>query len=267
MAFLLQSCCEQVVGWYGESPRASATIASLSCLVLVSIVCNIILLRRPLRQKPKALSTSGVIGATAEPSGVPAWLTRGCPTAEPDARMLEASRKEMYQALTLFYGHVRYVLTLILSIPLATFIILALARRDGTTIFEPGFLRWIAGGVLAIVVPAIAMPSIVVIFRYYEVYVSALLFATRLHLRARTLAGEHPWFQRAIGHASEPVQDSLAFRLLSKLSGGSRGDEQRFIVKRASTSWYSFWLYASIIMILGVANFVVGILIWLQRVT
>ncbi len=177
-------------------------------------------------------------------STIPRWLSRGVPRKAPASEVLTASRTEMYQALQLFYSHVKYVITVMTSIVAATIAILGLTEKFGLSFFP--VWREIAGRILCVAVPTSALFAIIVIYRYYDVYLSALLFATRLHLHPSVwrTQGRHPWFERA-------VRQACRWR--------SVRSDRGFIFRRAFLApCYSFVQYALLIVLLAAFSVYTG---------
>lgn len=158
---------------------------------------------------------------------------------EPTDDFLEACRKEMYTALSLFHSHVKYVIYIMVTMPAA---ILAIMRFWPSERPHP-VLYLIAASILIVILP-VARISTHIIQKYYEVYVSALVFATRAHIAAGYQEG-HPWLERTIKQAYDWRQDvNNAFE---------------FLQKRTTNPEDSFDYYRRIINILSIACFVFGI--------
>ena len=116
-------------------------------------------------------------------------------------KILEESRKEMYTALGLFHNHVKYVIYIMVSMPAAILVVMRLWKTD-----PPPLVNLIAGAILILVLP-VSLFSIRIIQRYYEVYVSALIFATRVHIAAGYTKG-HPWLERTIQQIEKIVEEA-----------------------------------------------------------
>ncbi|UCD13185.1 MAG: hypothetical protein JSW60_06395 [Thermoplasmatales archaeon] len=174
---------------------------------------------------------------------IPSWLSWPAEAKQPDLNFLNESRKDMFEALSLFHSHVKYVIYIMASIPTALLIIMRLwpsAQSDQT-------MNLIAG-IILVFVPVVGFVSIVVILRYYEVYVSALVFATRAH-NALGYSQAHPWMERTIKQAQD---------------WSSVDNSHSFLRKRAKSLKDSFALYTIIISLLSLASLIAGIvLLWL----
>jgi len=172
---------------------------------------------------------------TEEHGNIPGWLQ--WPEKEkPKDGILDESRKEMYIALSLFHSHVKYVIYIMITIPAA---ILAIMRFWPGAKPQPEF--YLVAGIILIIVLPIGFISIRIIQRYYEVYVSALVFTTRLHI-ARDYAKLHPWLDRTIEQAK------------------CVNNNTEFLRMRAKSGKDTFALYRWIIMILSIASGFGGII-------
>lgn len=173
---------------------------------------------------------------------LPFWLRWPEPT-EPPSTLLKESREEMYRALSLYHDHVRHVIYIMLSVPGG---LLLLIKFSGSAKFD-WMLYLISGLVLVLVPPSISRLSKIVIRRYYEVYVSSLIFATRLHslmVYKRSDENVHPWFDRTV------IQARDQFKVQS-------ADE--FLKARADNKDDTFIGYCNILDFLAKANAVGGI--------
>lgn len=165
---------------------------------------------------------------------IPAWLKKGVPKSADIEKILTPSREEMYRALQLYHAHVRYVITIMLSLITAMFAILGLSARLGDVIAEPEIISTVVGALLIAGCP-VALIAVVIIWRYYLVYLSSLVFAVRVHLGS-PFKITHPWFNRTIEQAIRwsKVRDDIGF-----------------IHKRASSPTDTFMLYVYIILCLA----------------
>ncbi len=138
-------------------------------------------------------------------SELPPWFDKGC--SRPDifksdsknpaalSILLNGVRQDMYTALSLYQVHVKFISTLVISLLTvigAIFSILKLME-----ISQPA-MRMIEVGtsILLLVAFMIGLLSLIVVTRYYKVYVSALLFAAQMHYEAR-ISGFF-WFEKLI---------------------------------------------------------------------
>ena len=131
----------------------------------------------------------------------PSWFHEGCSREDiffgrqPVAlsHLLNGSRRDMYAALSLYQTHVKYASTVVLSlvtVVAAIFSVLKATNHDVGRTIEVG------AGVLLLVACAIGFLFVFVVTRYYNVYVSALLYAAQIHFAAG-MAGFR-WFERIL---------------------------------------------------------------------
>ena len=105
---------------------------------------------------------------------------------------LAPSRKEMLDALGLFYMHSRFTIALILSIYTAIFAILGFVSRTEKDLAAPEYLIMGAGGIFIIfLVIWVAQKIKLILRRYYKLYVSNYFYAARVHYYAKNRS--HPW--------------------------------------------------------------------------
>jgi len=162
---------------------------------------------------------------------IPAWLCEGVPQRVDIEKILTPSRKGVYKTLELFHSHVRYVITIMFSLLTALFAILTFSENLGV---EKEVIETFIGYFL-VAISVVAIISIVIIHRYYLVYVSSLVFAVRVHL-ASPFKYTHPWFIRTIEQAKK---------------WGNIKNDLEFIKKRARSPTDTFVLYACIIFLLA----------------
>jgi hypothetical protein len=176
------------------------------------------------------------------PQEIPSWLSWPNGVKKPDHNFINESRKEMYEALSLFHNHVKYVIYILVSMLGAIWIITQLWPSQ-----ESNIVLYKIGGIILIFVPIVGAISVFVIYRYYQVYVSALVFATKVHI-AVGYKNIHPWLERIINQAKEwpEVKNSLDF-----------------IKKRAKSLTDTFVLYSIIIVLLSAAGLIFGIILLL----
>jgi len=161
------------------------------------------------------------------------WLERGVPDDANVQDLLTPSRQEMYSTLQLYHAHVRYVITIILTLITAMFAILSLPEKSGSAIIvEPETMKTVVAWFFLFGIAPVAIIGIFIIWRYYLVYLSSLVFATRLHLRS-PFRFTHPWFVRTINQAEK----------WSKIK-----DDIGFIKKRAKSWSDTFMLYTYVIL-------------------
>jgi len=167
----------------------------------------------------------------------PKWLEERIPRGEVSPELLNKSREECYSALATFHTYVRYVFVVLISWALVG--ILSLLARDIPEFLFPLVLAM--SGIIIAGMGIVTRVLIKVIRLYYKVYLWALIFAVRLHLRAG-LALSHPWLRRTIDQTIE-------------LNGGS---EEQFIEKRVNTKRDAFYWYRAIISATGLISLSIG---------
>lgn len=175
---------------------------------------------------------------------IPEWLNKGKPEKNSAASQLESSRTEMYKALELYYTHVKYVITILFSLVAALFAILGLYEKLPANLLPTSTIKFLIGYTLSIFVPLFTALAIFIIKRYYEVYVSSLIFALRVHL-AVDMAHTHPWFVRTIEQAKK-WQEKVH-------------SDNDFLSKRSRSLRDTFMLYSGIIVLLAILSCVYGL--------
>jgi hypothetical protein len=141
------------------------------------------------------------------------WFKRGIPDDANVQDLLTPSRQEMYSTLQLFHAHVRYVITIILTLITAMFAILSLPEKLGSAIIiGPETMKTVVAWFFLFGIAPAAMIGIFIIWRYYLVYLSSLVFAARLHSRSPFRVA-HPWFVRTINQVEEwsGIKDDIGF--------------------------------------------------------
>lgn len=108
---------------------------------------------------------------------IPKWLVWPDELDSPDHNLLNESRKEMYTALSHFHNHVKYVIYIMISMPAAILLIMRFWPSE-----QPNLILYLIAGIILIFILPVGWISIIVIKRYYEVYVSSLVFATKAHI-------------------------------------------------------------------------------------
>lgn len=155
---------------------------------------------------------------------------------------LSASRKEMYDALSLFYTHVKHTISLMLSIMTAVFVIFGVALKDTASRAEIEPLFKLLGGVILSALFPLGIVSILIIGRYYKLYVAALMFAGELHTSVGL--SSHAWFE----HIREDAE-----------SLGQTAGKKEVLHKRTYGWPHSWILYSMLIAVLSLLNLIVGI--------
>jgi hypothetical protein len=176
----------------------------------------------------------------------PDWL-KWPPTSAPRPNFEELGlvRKEMNDALRLFHDHVKYVVYILISILAAPLLLMRIVPG-----FEdkPGWRLIIACFLIALPL-VIGMGSLKIIEKYYQVYIAAMLYAVKVHIRAGQ-KNTHPWLLRTVKQAEDldtkgKVQNSLDFL---KVRAASRKD---------SCLWYKCIIIAIVLtsVICGISIF------------
>lgn len=178
---------------------------------------------------------------------VPEWLRRSAPSPEVAKGQLAPSREEMYRALELYYTHVKYVITIMFSFLTALFAILGLSEKLVAKVLPSETIKVVVGAALIIMPLPFALLTILIILRYYEVYVSSLIFALRVHLAAGVEAS-HPWFVRTIEQAQ---------RWQVKVKG-----DTAFLRRRALSPKDTFFLYACLIAFFAILTLFCGLTVF-----
>ncbi len=165
----------------------------------------------------------------------PDWLLKGIKTRpRPTHEQLKNARTELYDALALFQTHVRWQIGIMFSLMTTTIGIMIASARSTM----PGIISLLkdTAFVIVLVTPILVFLSWRILRRYYEVYVSALLFALRLDLLADSGEQRHPWLKRTLEQTREwPVKSDLAF-----------------VKRRALSSGDSCVCYGCVILLLGI---------------
>ena len=164
---------------------------------------------------------------------------------EAKSSFLSSSRKEMYDALALFYTHVKHTISLMLTLMTAVFAIFGLALKEGNA--NPALLLIFktVGGLILIALFPLGIVSIFIIGRYYKLYVAALIYATELHKSVGL--HNHKWFQ----HLAEDLQ--------SLPEGCSEED----LYRKRTYGWPHSWiLYTLLISALSAISMFSGIFVF-----
>ncbi|TET65351.1 hypothetical protein E3J49_01920 [Candidatus Bathyarchaeota archaeon] len=182
------------------------------------------------------------------PEDPPKWLTwQG--EVEKNDELLKSSRTEMFKALELFHNHVKYVISIMTSVPTVIFTVLALLRFVEFPYINPNTFLLIGAIILIAIVP-INVWAIRIIKRYYEVYVSALIFATIVHSSTKDKHHRaHPWLARTVRQAHKYTQEKGVDNI------------DRFVQVRTNSFKDSFISYTIIICIITGASLLIGLIL------
>lgn len=180
---------------------------------------------------------------------VPEWLKDKLPPLNAAKENLIASRTEMYKTLELYHIHVKYVITMMFTLLTALFAIVGLIGKLEQQVISLEGIRTMVGIFLCVVF-LLGLVAIVIIRRYYEVYVSALVFAVRVHMAAEVMSC-HPWFMRTVEQAK---------KWQSKVDS-----DHAFLRWRSLSPHDSFCLYAVVIGILSLLSLIYGVsIVWVE---
>lgn len=138
---------------------------------------------------------------------------------DPNAKsvLLSSARKDMYDALSLFHDHVKHSLSLMFAVLTAVFAIFGLILRGDVSSFDPTIVR-VLGGLVLVLLFLLGVISVIIVSRYYELYVAALIYAAELHESAGL--NSHAWFQEIERYRSKLGNDVQLHQLLKKRAHG-----------------------------------------------
>lgn len=157
---------------------------------------------------------------------------------------LSSTRQEMYNALNLFYTHVQHTISLMFTILTVVFAVFGIVLREaGSSPQLLLILRSVGGLILSLLFP-LGIVSILIIARYYKLYVAALIYAAELH--KSVALNSHAWF--------EHIEKDLK----------SLGDDARKedLIRKRTYGWPHSWiLYSILIAILSVVGLIGGIIL------
>lgn len=160
---------------------------------------------------------------------------------------LSDTRKEMYDALSLFYTHVKHTVSLMLTLMTAVFAIFGVALGQTNPKPEILYIFKTIGGVILLALFPLGIVSILIIARYYKLYVAALIYSADLH--ASIGLDSHSWFQQ----------------IKEDLESLPRGATEKDLLYKRTYGWPHSWiLYSSLIIILSILSFISGIFIFMK---
>lgn len=157
---------------------------------------------------------------------------------------LNSTRKEMYDCLTLFYTHVKQIITFVFTFILAAIALFQFSRSLSNN-HDIVFFSCISG-VLFWIISLIGFLSIGIIRRYYKLYVASLFYAYDIHSLYKV--DFHDWFRQ--------LDEDKA-----KAKNKSRSE---IIEIRTTGKEHSFFKYKVLLMIISTSNFLLGssIILW-----
>lgn len=151
----------------------------------------------------------------------------------------------MYSALDLFHTHVRHILSIMFALLTAVFAILGFTLQDveGSEENLDSILK-IGGAMVLILILPLGAVSILIIGRYYRLYVAALVYAANLH-KAEGIDG-HQWFREIE-------------RYRQRLGVGASDDD---LIRRRTYGWPHSWiLYSIVIITQALGSFAFGVVL------
>lgn len=199
-----------------------------------------------------------VSGQEAVPSDpqeqLPQWFRDGCDLGKIGtnsvalARLLNGSRQDVFSSLSLYQVPVKYASTLVVSIITVVGVVFSFVQS--TQFDSPEIVKFVesSGAALLVIASVMGAFSAFVITRYYNVYVSALLFTAQLHCGAK-MRGFH-WLERLI----EFLQDQ-----------GNDISRQQFISRRTWSRDDSHFWYVVLIVALSVLSLAAAVGIWVVK--
>jgi hypothetical protein len=155
---------------------------------------------------------------------------------------LSISRKEMTEHLTLFFTHVRYTLTLMLSMFTSAIVSLGFGLKEFGSENHLVMYVILASSIILLVVFFVSQYATELVRRYYKLYVSSYVYAARLH--DSCASEKHPWFTDIMNRVTD-IHDSKAV------------DE--FIENENAEDNHSWHYYQKFIDYLGKGSLIVGI--------
>ena len=208
-------------------------------------------------QKDTKATKIGNVVNDNKPS-LPSWFYQDCSRENifenhPEAlsNLLNGCRQDVYSALSLYQIHVKYATTLIISLLTVVGVVFSILRVTGVNL---AMTRTVEIGAVMLMMVAffIGLVSLLVIARYYNVYISALLYGAQIHFAAG-MSGFY-WFERII--------ETLQKEHIKKQKKKQEINKKKFIFIR-TWSWKDSHLwYAAFLAILSFICLIVGIVMW-----
>lgn len=158
------------------------------------------------------------------------------------SEFLNATRKEMYDSLSLFHNHVKFTISLLLSLITAIFAVFGFFLKDNENLSEMiGLIRTI-GSIIFVTIFLIGIISMFIIGRYYKLYAASLMYAEEAH---KSVGLEnHFWF---IG--VEEIEKKLS----------KRSTKKDLLNRRTNGITHSLFLYRVLIMIISTGSLIISI--------
>jgi hypothetical protein len=183
-------------------------------------------------------------GAAIASISLTSRLRTALPADDARGQFLSSTRREMYDSLALFHTHVKGVVSFMLGLVTAVLGIVSLVVSR-----NPSPMMSVVGNaapVILVLLLPFSIVSVLVIGRYYKLYVAALVYAARLHEEEGL--GDHFWFVEVN-------------ELRQRLGSGTTDDK---VVRVRTRGWpHSLALYSTLILVLGVVSAAIAATIWL----
>lgn len=168
----------------------------------------------------------------------------GLSVTEGESLFLTSVRQDMYNALSLFHDHVKHTLQLMFTLLTAVFAVLGIALSDKVPSANLIFSFKLVGGIILSLLFPLGIVSILIIGRYYKLYVAALFYAAEIHQRVEL--SSHSWFLEVLD-AMESVPDHA---------------QRKLLINKRTYGWPHSWiLYTFLIGVISVAGLISGIII------
>ena len=178
------------------------------------------------------------------PEEFPEWLRKGSLTKIQAEEQLTSSREELFKALELYHIHVKHVIGIMFAIVTGLVAILGLTSRFGGGLDSAREITMIVS-IMMMCMPVVGFLSIIILYRYYQVYLSALIFCVRVHCYAE-IPYSHPWLVRTLNQAKDWT---------------SVKTEAGFLKKRAFSITDTFALYSSVVAVVSSLSALCGFLL------
>ena len=150
---------------------------------------------------------------------------------------LSLSRREMTDNLALFFTHVKYTMTLLLTFFTAALAILGFGIKEFGE--EEKYVSWLilAASLILIMTFMVGRYSENLVRRYYKLYVASYVYAARVHDKHSNES--HPWLAEIIACVDDVHDDKSVKEFMSEGSDDSHSWHyyQKMI---SSISWLSF---------------------------
>jgi hypothetical protein len=174
---------------------------------------------------------------------IPEWLLWPETLELPTPNQLYVSLTDLFKALSVFNAYAKFFIVLMTAAPAAVLLIMRLWPNE-----QIGFQYYLIAGIILFFLLPVGLVSIRVLRNYYELYISSLVYATRLHV-AVGYRHIHPWIEQT-------VQQARKYQYSDK----HIDNPTLFIEMLVRSRSEIFGYYRSIIEILSIACFLCGVL-------